>query len=210
MLVIASASSIGLCVELAHNLRLCGQGEGALSFLHSTRNLFANNPKGSRRLIERYVPGLKPSSRAHILPSMTNFRLFTTTQEPVLALWSPLAQLCRPFPEAHMANLLIPLSSNIRLDSLRSTLSMFLELLQIEEAEEQDWMTATAVNIDSAPGKEQQGNELEEEDIRRIYHRWGNLMGVDEVLAEDVLKESDVDGENDSEEVKALKVRLFQ
>ena len=35
-------------------------------------------------------------------------------------------------------------------------------------------------------------------------------MGVDEVLAEDVLKESDVDGENGSEEVKALKVRLFQ
>jgi hypothetical protein len=173
MLAIASASSIGLCVELAHNLRLCGQGEGALSFLHSTRNLLADNPKGSRRLIERYVPGLKPSSRAHILPSMTNLRLFTTTQESILALWTPLAQLCRPSPEAHMANLLIPLSSNIRLDSLRSTLSRFLELLQIEEAE-------------------------------------GNLMGVDEVLAEDVLKESDVDGENGSEEVKALKVRLFQ
>jgi hypothetical protein len=141
---------------------------------------------------------------------MTNFRLFTTTQEPVLALWSPLAQLCRPSPEAHMANLLILLSSNIRLNSLRSTLSRFLELLQIEEAEEQDWMMATAVNIDSASGKEQQGNKLEEEDIRRIYHCWGNLMGVDEVLVEDVLKESNVDGENDSEEVKALKVRLFQ
>jgi protein SMG6 len=57
--------------------------------------------------------------------------------------------------------------------------------------------------------KEQRKREREEEDIRRIRRRWDDSMDVDKELVEDVSEESDADDENDSEEVKALKVCLF-
>ena len=57
--------------------------------------------------------------------------------------------------------------------------------------------------------KEQRRREREEEDMRRIRRRWDDSMDVDEEPAEDASGESDVDDENDSEEVKALKVGLF-
>lgn len=57
--------------------------------------------------------------------------------------------------------------------------------------------------------KELRKREREEEDMRRIRRRWDDSMDVDEEPTEDVSEESDVDDENDSEEVKALKVCLF-
>ena len=57
--------------------------------------------------------------------------------------------------------------------------------------------------------KEQRRREHEEEDMRRIRRRWDDSMDVDEEPAEDGSEESDADDENDSEEVKTLKVRLF-
>ena len=57
--------------------------------------------------------------------------------------------------------------------------------------------------------KEARKREREEEDMRRIRRRWDDSMDVDEELVEDVSEESDADDENDSEEVKALKVCLF-
>jgi len=57
--------------------------------------------------------------------------------------------------------------------------------------------------------EEQQRREREEADMRRIRRRWDDSMDVDEEPAEDVSEDSDVDDENDSEEVKALKVCLF-
>ena len=57
--------------------------------------------------------------------------------------------------------------------------------------------------------KEQRRREREEDDARRIRRRWDDSMDIDEEPAEDASEESDADGENDSEEVKALKVRPF-
>ena len=57
--------------------------------------------------------------------------------------------------------------------------------------------------------KEQRRREREEADMRRIRRRWDDSMDVDEEPAEEVSEDSDVDDENDSEEVKALKVRIF-
>ena len=57
--------------------------------------------------------------------------------------------------------------------------------------------------------KEQRRREREEEDMRRVRRRWDDSMDVDEEPAEDGSEESDVENENDSEEVKALKVFLF-
>jgi len=57
--------------------------------------------------------------------------------------------------------------------------------------------------------KEQRRREREEDDMRRIRRRWDDSMDIDEEPAEDASEESEADGENDSEEVKALKVRPF-
>jgi len=57
--------------------------------------------------------------------------------------------------------------------------------------------------------KEQQRREREEEDMRRIRRRWDDSMDVDEEPVEGVSEESEADDENDSEEVKTLKVCLF-
>jgi protein SMG6 len=57
--------------------------------------------------------------------------------------------------------------------------------------------------------KEQRERERVEEDMRRIRRRWDDSMDIDEDPAEDASEESDVENENDSEEVKVLKVRLF-
>ena len=57
--------------------------------------------------------------------------------------------------------------------------------------------------------KEQRRREREEDDIRRIRRRWDDSMDVDQEPAEDASEESDGDDENDSEEVKVLKVRSF-
>lgn len=55
--------------------------------------------------------------------------------------------------------------------------------------------------------KEQRRREREEEEMRRIRRRWDDSMDVDEEPAEDASEESDVENENDNEEVKALKER---
>jgi len=57
--------------------------------------------------------------------------------------------------------------------------------------------------------KEQRRREREEEDMHRIRKRWDDSMDVDEEPVDDASGESDADDENDSEEVKALKVRPF-
>ena len=57
--------------------------------------------------------------------------------------------------------------------------------------------------------KEQRRREREEEDMRRTRRRWDDSMDVDEEPMEDVSEESDIENENDSEEVKALKVCPF-
>lgn len=57
--------------------------------------------------------------------------------------------------------------------------------------------------------KEQRRKEREEEDTLSVRRRWDDSMDVDEEPAEEASEDSDVEGENDSEEVKALKVCLF-
>ena len=57
--------------------------------------------------------------------------------------------------------------------------------------------------------KEQRRREREEEDMRRNRRRWDDSMDIDEEPAEDASEESDVENENDSEQVRALKVCLF-
>jgi hypothetical protein len=56
---------------------------------------------------------------------------------------------------------------------------------------------------------EQQRREREEEDTRRIRRRWDDSMDVDEEPVGEASEESDVENENDSEEVKGLKVHPF-
>jgi hypothetical protein len=66
------------------------------------------------------------------------------------------------------------------------------------------WLTDRVESL-----KEQWKRGCEEEDMYRIHCCWDDLMNVNEELMEDISKESDADDENDSEEVKALKVCLF-
>lgn len=84
---------------------------------------------------------------------MTTLHPFMTSRESVLPMWSPAAQLRRSHPDARVPDLFVLLHgmlfTNIQLDDFTPTLARFIERLDIEGAEERDWVMMGVINIGS-------------------------------------------------------------
>ncbi|KAJ7721075.1 hypothetical protein DFH07DRAFT_1008258 [Mycena maculata] len=87
----------------------------------------------------------------HFVKSMTTLHPFMTSRESVLPMWSAAAQARRALPEAHLVDLFVLLHgmlfTNIQLDDFAPTLARFIERLEIEGAEEREWIMMAIVNI---------------------------------------------------------------
>jgi protein SMG6 len=84
---------------------------------------------------------------------MTTLHPFLTSRESILSIWSHAAQAHRALPDAKASDLFILLHgmlfTNIQLDDFQPTLARFIERLEIEGAEERDWIMMGVVNIAS-------------------------------------------------------------
>lgn len=83
---------------------------------------------------------------------MTTLHPFPTSRESVLAIWSPAAQARRTQPDvARVPDLFLLLHgmlfTHIQLDDFQPTLARFIERLEIEGAEEREWIMMGVVNI---------------------------------------------------------------
>ncbi|KAF7322791.1 PINc domain-containing protein [Mycena chlorophos] len=89
----------------------------------------------------------------HFVKSMTTLHTFMTSRESVLPMWSATAQARRAVPEARQVDLFILLHgmlfTNIQLDDFSVTLARFIERLEIEGADERDWIMMAVINIGS-------------------------------------------------------------
>ncbi|KAF8212466.1 hypothetical protein K438DRAFT_1958196 [Mycena galopus ATCC 62051] len=87
----------------------------------------------------------------HFCKSMTTLHPFMTSRESVLPMWSVTAQARRALPEAHLLDLFVLLHgmlfTNIQLDDFQPTLARFIERLEIEGAEEREWIMMAIVNV---------------------------------------------------------------
>ncbi|KAJ7489926.1 hypothetical protein B0H11DRAFT_1046908 [Mycena galericulata] len=87
----------------------------------------------------------------HFVKSMTTLHPFMTSRESVLPMWSAAAQARRALPEAHLVDLFVLLHgmlfTNIQLDDFAPTLARFIERLEIEGAEEREWIMMAVVNV---------------------------------------------------------------
>ncbi|KAJ6547339.1 hypothetical protein B0H19DRAFT_1075225 [Mycena capillaripes] len=87
----------------------------------------------------------------HFVKSMTTLHPFMTSRESVLPMWSATAQARRALPEAHLVDLFVLLHgmifTNIQLDDFQPTLARFIERLEIEGAEEREWIMMAIVNV---------------------------------------------------------------
>ena len=83
--------------------------------------------------------------------SMTTLHPFSTSRESVLPVWSSTAQSRRSQPDATVSESFVLLHgmlfTNIELDDFAPTLSRFLERLEIEGAEERQWIMMAVINI---------------------------------------------------------------
>ncbi|OJA21630.1 hypothetical protein AZE42_09745 [Rhizopogon vesiculosus] len=86
-----------------------------------------------------------------VLCSMTTLHPFSTSRESVLPIWSSIAQSRRSQPDARAPELFVflhgMLFTNIQLDDFSATLARFLERIEIEGAEEREWIMMAVVNI---------------------------------------------------------------
>lgn len=86
-------------------------------------------------------------------PSMVSLHPFLTSRENVLHVWSPEAQNRRRLPDARVPDLFVLLHgmlfTNIQLDDFKPTFSRFMERLELEGAEEREWIMMATVNIGS-------------------------------------------------------------
>ena len=84
---------------------------------------------------------------------MTTLHPFLTARESILSIWSHAAQAHCSVPDAKASNLFILLHgmlfTNIQLDDFQPTLARFIERLEIEGAEEREWIMMGIVNISS-------------------------------------------------------------
>jgi len=84
---------------------------------------------------------------------MTTLHPFPTSRESILPIWSHAAQARRSIPDAKASDLFILLHgmlfTNIQLDDFQPTLARFIERLEIEGAEEREWIMMGVVNIAS-------------------------------------------------------------
>ncbi|KAF8445063.1 hypothetical protein L210DRAFT_3733196 [Boletus edulis BED1] len=82
---------------------------------------------------------------------MTALHSFATSRESILPIWSTTAQSRRSQPDATVSELFVLLHgmllTNIDLDDFAPTLSRFLERLEIEGAEERQWIMMAVTNI---------------------------------------------------------------
>lgn len=87
----------------------------------------------------------------HFVRSMTTLHPFPMSRESVLPIWSSTAQSRRSQPDASASELFVLLHgmlfTNIQLDDFTSTLARFLERLEIEGAQEREWIMMAVVNI---------------------------------------------------------------
>jgi protein SMG6 len=84
--------------------------------------------------------------------SMTTLHPFPTSRESVLPIWSPAAQARRTQPDiARVPDLFVflhgMLFTHIQLDDFQPTLARFIERLEIEGAEEREWIMMGIINI---------------------------------------------------------------
>lgn len=84
---------------------------------------------------------------------MTAIRPFQTSRESVLPIWSNEAQSRRSIPDARAPELFVFLHgilfNNIQLDNFQPTLARIIERLEIEGAEECEWIMMAIINISS-------------------------------------------------------------
>ena len=82
---------------------------------------------------------------------MTTLHPFLTSRESILPIWSSAAQSRRSQPDASTLDLFVLLHgmlfTNIQLDDFTPTLARFLERLEIEDAEERQWIMMAVINI---------------------------------------------------------------
>ncbi|KAG9318401.1 hypothetical protein JVU11DRAFT_492 [Chiua virens] len=87
----------------------------------------------------------------HFVKSMTTIHPFSTSRESVLPVWSSAAQARRSQADASVPELFVLLHgmlfTNIELDDFVPTVSRFLERLEIEGAEEREWIMMAVTNI---------------------------------------------------------------
>ncbi|KAJ7098134.1 hypothetical protein B0H15DRAFT_824243 [Mycena belliarum] len=102
-------------------------------------------------LLSREVEGEELRGVYHFVRSMTTVHPFMTSRESVLPMWSAAAQARRALPEAHLIDLFVLLHgmlfTNIQLDDFQPTLARFIERLEIQGAEEREWIMMAVINI---------------------------------------------------------------
>ncbi|KAH7930887.1 hypothetical protein BV22DRAFT_1054224 [Leucogyrophana mollusca] len=102
-------------------------------------------------LLSREVESEELRAVYHFIKSMTTLHPFSTSRESILPIWSSAAQARRSLPDARVTELFILLHgmlfTNIQLDDFQPTLARFLERLEIEGAEERDWIMMAVINI---------------------------------------------------------------
>ncbi|KAI6038993.1 hypothetical protein EDC04DRAFT_2868129 [Pisolithus marmoratus] len=100
----------------------------------------------------------------HFVRSMTTLHPFSTSRESVLPIWSSAAQTRRSQPDASAPELFTLLHgmlfTNIQLDDFASTLARFLERLEIEGAQEREWIMMAVINIGAIMEYGRQGGVL--------------------------------------------------
>jgi protein SMG6 len=82
---------------------------------------------------------------------MTTLHPFPMSRESVLQIWSAPAQARRALPDSHVPDLFVLLHgmlfTNIQLDDFKPVLARFMERLNLEGAEERDWVMMAVTNI---------------------------------------------------------------
>ncbi|KAG6333998.1 hypothetical protein ID866_5081 [Astraeus odoratus] len=102
-------------------------------------------------LLSREVEADELRAVYHFVKSMTTLHPFSTSRESILPIWSATLQSRRSQPDASASELFVLLHgmlfTNIQLDDFSPTLARFLERLEIEGAEERQWIMMAVVNI---------------------------------------------------------------
>ncbi|TFK72533.1 hypothetical protein BDN72DRAFT_894698 [Pluteus cervinus] len=89
----------------------------------------------------------------HFAKSLTALHPFLTSRESVLPIWSVPAQARRSLPDARVSELFVLLHgmlfTNIQLDDFQPTLARLVERLELDGAEEREWVMMAVINIAS-------------------------------------------------------------
>ncbi|KZT26039.1 hypothetical protein NEOLEDRAFT_1155924 [Neolentinus lepideus HHB14362 ss-1] len=105
----------------------------------------------------------------HFVKGMTTLHPFQTSRENVLPLWSPSAQARRSHPDARVTDLFVLLQgmlfTNIQLDDFPKSLDRFLERLDLDGAEEREWIMMAVINIGSILEYGRPGGVLRKTDV---------------------------------------------